>query len=154
MELGAARAAEVAELRVVDAEPVVDVVDELGDEEVEVGVALTVRVRRHVDRHALEPRLEVGAVVEVEAANEVLVRLAVAGVLRDDEARDRLEQLAFSRQWAKAEVGRADVSLGGGRCDADEIVRTPGNLNDAERSRSAAVRGDSGAVALSERHAW
>jgi hypothetical protein len=78
-------------------------------------------VRGHVDRHALEPGLEVGAVVEVDA-NEALVRLAVAGLLRDDEARHRLEQLAFAREWAKAEIGGADTPLGSGRRDAGQII--------------------------------
>lgn len=91
-----------------DAETVIDVVDELGDEEVEVGVALPVRVRRHVDGHPLETRLEVRAMIEVEAANEVLVRLAVARVLRDDEPRHGFEQLAFAQEGTPANVGEAE----------------------------------------------
>ena len=97
MELRSAGASEVPDLRVIDAEAVVDVVDELGDEKVEVRVPLPVRVRWAVERHALEARLEIGAVVEVEAANEVLVRLPVAGMLGHDEAGHGLEQLAFAR---------------------------------------------------------
>ena len=54
---------------------------QLGDQEVEIRVALAVRVRRHVDRHAGDRRREVGAVIEVEAAQEVLVGLALAAVL-------------------------------------------------------------------------
>src|SRR5207245_10154668 len=73
---------------------VLDALDELGDEEVEVGVALAVRVRSQVDRHALDRREEVGAVVEVEPAQEVLVCLSRAAVLRDDESRYELEHLA------------------------------------------------------------
>lgn len=46
MKLRTAGASEVAELRVIDPEPVVDVVDEPGDEEVEVRVALPVRALR------------------------------------------------------------------------------------------------------------
>jgi hypothetical protein len=52
-----------------------------------------VRVRRHVDRHAVDPGREVGAVVEVEAAQVVLVGLAVAAVLRDDDAGNEFEHL-------------------------------------------------------------
>ena len=139
MKLRAARAAEVAELGVIDAEPVVDVVDELGNEEVEIGVPLPVRVRGHVDRHALESRLEIRAVIEVEAANEVLVRLPVARVLRDDEAGHGLEQLALARDWAEAQVRGADVALGSRRGDADEVIDTAQDLDGAERARLGAV---------------
>ena len=150
MKLGAAGAAEVAELRVIDAELVVDVVDELGNEKIQIGVALTVPVRRHVDRHALEPRLEIGAVVEVEAANEVLIRFAVSGVLRDDQSRDGLEQLAFSRHRTKPEVRCADVSLRCGRRHSHQVVRAARDLNRVQRPGSGAVASDCGCV-LGER---
>ena len=42
MKLGAAGAAEVAELGVIHAELVVDVVDEFGDEKIQIRVALAV----------------------------------------------------------------------------------------------------------------
>ena len=84
-------------------------VDELGDQEVDVGVALAVGVRRHVDRHAVHVGREVGAVVEVEAAQEVLVGLAVAAVLRDDQPGHDLEHFAGRR------IGR---SRAGSRYDA------------------------------------
>ena len=140
MELGAAGAAEVAELGVIDAELVVDVVDELGDEEVEVRVALAVPVRRHVERHALEPRLEVGAMVEVEAANEVLIRLAVAGVLGDDHPGHGLEQLAFAGDRAEPEVGRADPPLGRAGRDTAQVVDATHDLDRVERGAPRAIR--------------
>jgi len=46
--------------------------------------------------------------IEVEAANEVLVRLAVARVLRDDEPRHGFEQLAFAQEGTPANVGEAE----------------------------------------------
>ena len=67
--------------------------DQLRDQEVVVGIALAVRVRRQVGRHAGDPGREVGAVVDVEAAHIVLVRLALAAVLADRDARHRLEDL-------------------------------------------------------------
>jgi hypothetical protein len=60
--------------------------DRLGDQEVRVGVALAVPVRGQVDRHAVGEDGDVGAVVGVEAADEVLVGLATAGVLRHHQA--------------------------------------------------------------------
>jgi hypothetical protein len=76
--VGGARGREIALVREVGALAVRDAVDELGDEPVQVAVALAVRVRGHVDGHAVDRGREVGAVVEVEAAQEILVRLAVA----------------------------------------------------------------------------
>ena len=76
-------------------------------------------VRRHVDGHAVQAHGEVGAVVKIEAAQEVLVGFAVAGVLGGDNARhgfhdvagaqfrSRLEYLALGRPFAGT-VGRAD----------------------------------------------
>ena len=130
VELGAAGAAEVAQLGVVHAQPVVDVVHQLGDEEIEVGVALAVGVRGHVDRHALDPGLEVGAVVEIEAADEILVGLAVTRVLGDDHAGHGLEQLAFAGDRAAPQVRRADPALRGRAGDPDQIV---GAAGDGER---------------------
>ena len=115
VELGPAGTAEVAQLGVIDAEAIVEVVHQLGDQEVEVGVALAVGVGGHVDRHALDPGLEIGAVIEVEAADEVLVRLAVARVLGDDQTRDGLEQLALAGDRPKPEIRRTDSPLGCGR---------------------------------------
>ena len=71
--------------------------DQLGDQEVDVGIALAVAVGAHVDRHAVDRDGEVGAVVEVEAAQEILVGFALAAVLRDDEAGHRFSSASPGR---------------------------------------------------------
>jgi hypothetical protein len=76
-------------------------------------VALAVAMRRHVDRQAVDAGREVGAVVEVEAAQEVLVGLAVARVLRDDEAGHELEHLARAQGGAALQQLGADHALRG-----------------------------------------
>ena len=70
---------------------------ELGDQEIEIGIALPVRVRAQVDRHPVEPEGDIGAVVEVEAAQEILVGFSLTGMLRDDQARHRFEDFARPR---------------------------------------------------------
>jgi hypothetical protein len=134
---------------VIDTEPVVDVVDQLGDEEVEVRIPLAVRVRRHVDRHPLDARLEIGAVIEVEAANEVLVGLSIARVLRDDEPGNRLEQLAFAQERAQTQVRPTDAPLGGCGRYARQVVRTARYVDGREPQPSRVGRGPPRRIALS-----
>jgi len=72
-------------------------------------------VRGHVHRHAVDARGEVGAVVEleVEAAQEILVRLAVATVLRDDDPGHEFQHLARALGRAALQQFTPD---GAGRC--------------------------------------
>ena len=46
-----------------------------------------------VNRHAIEVGREVGAMVEIDAAKEILIRLARAAVLSGDHAGHNLDQL-------------------------------------------------------------
>ena len=57
----------------------------LGHQEVQVGITLSVRMRAHVDRHVVDEDRQIGAVVEIVAAEEILVGFALAAVLRDDQ---------------------------------------------------------------------
>ena len=102
----------------------VDLVDQLGDEEVEIRVALPVRVAGQVHRHTVDREREVGAVIEVEPAQEVLVRLAVPRVLGDDHAGDGLEQLAAAEQRQILEVDLADGPLRGADGVPQQILGT------------------------------
>lgn len=89
-------------------------------------------MRAHVDRHTGHRRGQIGAVVQIEAAQEVLVRFAVATVLGDDQPRRRLQQLARAQQRPVLKLFARNKSLvrrdggvrrGGLRCgrlDGDE----------------------------------
>ncbi len=113
-DVGRARRREVALVGEIGALAVTHLFDQLGDEEVDVGVTLAVRVRRHVDGDAVHAHREVGAVVQVEAAQEVLVRLAVAAVLRDDQPRHHLEHLAWPQHRSPLELDRGHDALARG----------------------------------------
>ena len=65
-------------------------------------------VRAHVHRDVVDVGGEVRAVIEVEPAEEVLVRLAAAGVLRRDQAGYDFEQFRHSQQWSHRQIGAAD----------------------------------------------
>ena len=51
-------------------------------------------VRRQVQRHCVEENGEVSAMVEIEAAHKILISLPAAGVLGDDEAGKRFQNLS------------------------------------------------------------
>src|SRR5512134_2538364 len=51
-------------------------IDELRDEKIQVHIALAMAVRRHIYRHAIDTREEIGAVVQVKTSQEILIGLA------------------------------------------------------------------------------
>jgi hypothetical protein len=68
-------------------------------------------VDAHVDRHALDRDGEIGAVVEIEAAQEVLIGLSLAAVPRDDQARRGFEQFARPGRRIGGDPLRRDLLL-------------------------------------------
>ncbi len=108
---------------------VVDGVDQLGQQEVEIGVAVAVRMGRHVDRHAVDPGREVGTVIEIEAAEEVLVGLAVTRMLGHDDAGDVLEHFGRPQWRTRLEQARVDPSRRGGVGRADGVVVVAGDFD-------------------------
>ena len=110
--------------RVIRSLVVVDPRDELRDHEIEIGVALPMCVRAHVDRHAGEIGREIGAVIEIEAAQEILVRLAGAAVLGDDHARDVFQHFARPQQRAIVDELRGDDAGARGIGGADARSRS------------------------------
>lgn len=81
----AACTAKITDLGVIHSELVVEGANEFRNDDVEIGVALAVPVPRLIDRHTVDERAEIGAVVEVEATYEVLVGLTLPRMLRDDQ---------------------------------------------------------------------
>ena len=135
LEIGRAGGAEISGLGVIRTLLIVHPLDELGDDEVHVRVALSVAMRRHVERHAVEERREVGAVVQIEPTHEVLVGLTPARVLRDDQARDRLEDLAGTEQRTLPELHRARHADGGRVGDPEQAVLPAHDDDHAQRFR-------------------
>ena len=92
----------------------IDRPDQFRNQEIDVGVTLTMSVARHVDRHAVDRDGEIGAVVEIEAAQKILVGFALAGMLGHDQPRHRLQQFADPRGRTRIEFLAADPGLAGG----------------------------------------
>ncbi len=81
----------------------------------------------HVDRHVVDRNRKVGAVVEIVAAQEILVSFALAAMLGHDEARSGFEDLAGTRDRTCIEIGAGDGHLarhaGGRRGSSPDIGR-------------------------------
>src|SRR5713101_7435012 len=88
----------------------VDVLDDLGDEPVEIGVPLAVRMRHHVDGNAVHGDGDVRPVVGVEAAQKDLLRLAASSVLRNQEARREPQQFLGRLPGSEPHVELSDQS--------------------------------------------
>jgi hypothetical protein len=84
--------------------PSLHAADGLGDEEVQIGVALAVGVRAEVDRHAVDEQRDVGTMVGVEAAQEVLLGLAAAGVLANHQPGHEPDHVGRAPVRAQLEV--------------------------------------------------
>src|SRR5262249_5441833 len=101
---------------------VIDPLDELGDDDVHVGVSLAMRVGGQDERRSVEEHREIGAVIEIETAEKILVRLPAAGVLGEDDSRDGLGDSAAAQNRAIAELLPAGGPLRRRLRNAEHVV--------------------------------
>ncbi len=127
--LGISRRAIVADFGVIRTFLGIHPLHKLRDDGVHVRVPFAVRVRRQVQRHTVEENGEIRAVVEIEAAKKILVGLAAAGVLRDDETGKRLQNLSRAKKRTIFEFLCAHRYLAGGIGNSDEVIRSALHLN-------------------------
>ena len=113
-EVDGAGRREVAELD--EVRPLVDVhlLERLRDQEVQVRIALAVGVRAEVHGQPVDEERDVGAVVGVEPAQEVLLGFPAARVLADDEPRHEAQDVGGAPLRPQLEVAARDEELGGG----------------------------------------
>ena len=120
--MGICSRAKVADIRVIRAFLEIHPLHKLRDDGVHVRVALAVRVRRQVKRHIVEENGDICAVVEIEAAKKILVGLAAAGVLRDDETGNRLQNFSRTKNRTILDFRCAHRSLGAGFGNSDKVI--------------------------------
>ena len=111
--MGGARRCEIAILRVVNSFLIIHALHQFRDEDIEVRITLSVTMGWQVERHLVQARGEIRAMIEIEAPQEILVRFAPARVLGDDNARHRFKNLPGSRYGAQLELFGANCALGG-----------------------------------------
>jgi len=114
--------AKVANIRVIGTFLEIHTLHKLRNDGVHIRVTLAVRVRRQVKRHIVEEDGDICAVVEIEAAKIILVGLAAAGVLRDDETRNRLQDFSRAKNRAIFDFRFAHRSLSAGFSNSDKVV--------------------------------
>ncbi len=102
---------EIALVRVVRPFDHGQAIDHFGDQEIEIRVALTVRVGHVVDGRSCDGELDVLPVLRVEAAQKQLVRLALARVRREKEPRREREQIRGAPARNRAQLSGGDVVL-------------------------------------------
>ncbi len=101
------------------------------------------RVGAEVDRDTVDGAVEIGAVIELEAAQIVLVRFAAAAVLGDREAGDLFQDLARPQERSRRDLFLIDRPRRRGLGDADEVGFAPDLAGPADRRerRRGARRG-------------
>ena len=103
-QVNGADRSEVALVRVVRPLGVLNVRGQLRDHEIEIRVSLAVRVGGVIDRYAVHADRKVGTVVEVVAAEQILIRLTLAAVRGHLQAGNGLEQLAGTKGWRERQL--------------------------------------------------
>src|SRR5439155_16672041 len=111
IDVGRASGREVALVREIRTLGELNTAHELRNNEIEIGIALAVRVRRQVHRHTSNRRREVGTVIEVESTQIVLVGLSFSAVLADDRAWHGLEHFPGPHEGAGLELLRGNRPL-------------------------------------------
>ena len=79
-----ARRAKIALGRIIGSLAEVITLHRLGDEEMQVGIALAMGMRYHVYRDTINGNIDIGAMIGVETAEEDLLCFAAALVLRNE----------------------------------------------------------------------
>ena len=79
------------------------------NQEIQVGIALAVGVGAHVDRHAVDRDRQIRAVVQIKAAQKILVGFALAAVLGDDQPGHDLERFGGARKRPGIDLGARDI---------------------------------------------
>ena len=90
--------------------------DRLGNQPVQIGIALAVGMAHHVHRDAVDEDREVRAMIRVEATEKNLIRLAAAVVLPQDQAWHKPKHVGRSIGRAQFQVAGPACSFGGRRC--------------------------------------
>ncbi len=103
---------EIAELHEIRPLESFDELDGLRDQEMKIGITLAVGVAAQVHRQTIDEECDVGAVIGIEASEQILFRLAAALVLADDEAGNQTQHVGDPTLREKLEIATRDQHFG------------------------------------------
>ena len=89
-----------------------DRIDRFRHQPVQIRITLAMSMGAHIDRHVVDPDRQVGAVIEIVAAQEILVGFALAAVLRHDQAGHGLQDFPGARDRTRVELLAGQPSSG------------------------------------------
>ena len=141
VHVGRGNGAEIAHRCVIRTLGVIQPVRNLGHQEVQIGVTLAVRIGGPVDRHVIDEVGDVRAMVHIEAARQVLVGLALAGMHGHHQARNALEQLSHPIHGAQIQFLLRHRTLAGGGGLAQQVQSGCGDDHFGERAAGGVRRG-------------
>ena len=119
---------EISFIRIVGTLAEVDLVYQFGNEKMQIGVTLTMRMGNHIDGHAVDADIDIGAVVDVETTHKDLLGLAAAGMLGDEQARREAEKVLGGLYRPEVDVDLADgIQRVDRRCGNDDLVEIEGS---------------------------
>ena len=110
-EIGPACRGKIALVGVVGPFLEIDPLDQFRDHEVQIGIALPVGVRNHVDGHTIQGKPDIGAVVEIETPQKQLFGLATSRVLPDKQTRDEPKHFLRVGDGPQFDIEVADQRL-------------------------------------------
>ena len=139
LQMHRARRRKITLVGVVRAFLVLQAADDVGNQEIQVAVALPVAMRALVDRHAVDGDREIGAVIEVDAAQKILVGFAFAALLGDDDAGGRFQNFARPVIGARLDLLAAHGALARRIGGAQQVV---GGIDDFHRVQRLHARRD------------
>ena len=138
--LCATRTGEISDIGIVRALAIDDFFDHLGNNKIQIGIALPVTVAAHINRHAIDTGCEISAVIEVETAQKELVGLAAAAMLGCHKPGYRLENLTSTQQGSLTKFIVRNTALRRGDCSADQVYLSAHDFNAVNYISSALLR--------------
>lgn len=108
--------AEVAHAGIVRSLGVGDSIRQFRNQEIQIGVTLTMGMRGLVDRHAIDVGSQISAMIEVVAAQQILIGLALTAMRGHDQSGHGLEQLPRTVLRCQLQFLIVDHPFTGRRC--------------------------------------
>ena len=124
---GGAGGGKISDIGIVGPLPEVDIVNEFGNNPIQVHIALAVGMRGEIDRDTVDKTGEIRAMVEIETAQKVLIGFPSATVLCHDHARHDFQDFSRAEHRPGFELDLADTPLRGRTSNPREIIGAAGN---------------------------